>query len=191
MKQGLSKSSSPSANPSTVSIAHLGSRASERASFFTGGVDLTNYRTNARRHLRPARSNAIRPLPPLSAPSLSVCLKVGQGIVNIRSCVPGHRSLPRSRPLPTSLICTTDSSHLLMDGARVGRSSERFGYHSPISARKAPARASERSGRKTGPRREGKLTSNARPSSSASVPPILPAADIGQIHQRRTNFIGC
>ena len=33
-----------------------------RASFFTRGVDLTNYRTNARRHLRLARSNAVRPL---------------------------------------------------------------------------------------------------------------------------------
>ena len=115
---------------------------SERASFFTGGVDLTNYRTNARRHLRPARSNAIRPLPPSSAPTLPVCLKVGQGIVNIRSSVPGPPSLAPA----ASLIRTTDCSHLLMDG--VGpRSSERFGYHSPISARKAPARASERSGR--------------------------------------------
>ena len=116
----------PRANPSTaVSIAHLGCRASQRASFFTGGVDLTNYRTNARRHLRPARSNAIRPLPPLSVPSLPVCLKVGQGIVNIRSSVPGPPSLPpslvRSRPLATSLICTTDSSHLLMDGVGRGR----------------------------------------------------------------------
>ena len=51
----------PCANPTTGSIANLLCEAS----FFTGGVDLTNYRTNARRHLRLARSNAIRPLSPL------------------------------------------------------------------------------------------------------------------------------
>ena len=74
-----------------------------------------------------------RPLP------LPVCLKVGQRIVNIRS-VPSFPAfqarpparLPRAR-LPCALICTTDSSHLLMDGgagaavAVVGRSkSERL-----------------------------------------------------------------
>ena len=60
-----------------------------------------------------------RPLP------LPVCLKVGQRIVNIRSVpsFPAFQARPPARlpcaRLPCALICTTDSSHLLMEGAAV------------------------------------------------------------------------
>ena len=81
---------------------------------------------------------------------------MGQRIVNIRSSVPGPRA-PRLR-----LICTTDSSHLLMEGAAVESSERlvitlRFLREKHTAGEKLVRREREE---------EGKLLSNA-------IPPLL------------------